>query len=329
MLKALYGGFLIGGGAAMLLLVNGRIAGISGIAGNLVRGSAGDGAWRVAFVVGLVAPALLLGLGNVGFAGGLAWTAASGLLVGFGTQVGSGCTSGHGVCGLANLSVRSLVATLTFMATAMITVFIVRHGTTRMKTLAAFVAGVLFGAGLLISGMTNPTVVLGFLDVSGDWNPALAFTMAGAIAVAVPAFHLMRRRHRTLLGEEASLPGKTQIDAPLVVGSVIFGLGWGLGGICPGPGLVLLTGGSSHALTFVAAMAGGMLASRSPVAGIEARMRRPTGCYPGSRKPTCSPGIASGRTLTRAHEADLGGRNQWLNCSAGSRSRTSVAGNEG
>ena len=130
-----------------------------------------------------------------------------------------------------------------------------------MTTLAALVAGLLFGAGLLLSGMSNPAVVLGFLDVSGDWNPALVFTMAGAIAVAAPAFHLMRRRHRTLLGAEASLPATTQVDAPLVVGSMIFGLGWGLSGICPGPGLVLLAGGSSHALSFVAAMVVGMLAA--------------------------------------------------------------------
>lgn len=126
-LKALCGGLLIGGGAATLLLLNGRVAGISGIFANVVRGSGGEGAWRVAFLIGLVTPALLLGLPDITFAGGLPWIAISGLVVGFGTQVGSGCTSGHGVCGLSNLSLRSLVATVTFMAVAMITVFVVRH----------------------------------------------------------------------------------------------------------------------------------------------------------------------------------------------------------
>ena len=127
-LHAFIGGLLIGGGAAVLMLFNGKVAGISGISGNMLRGAVGEGAWRVAFLLGLVAPALFLGLSQVEFAGGLTWLAVSGLLVGLGTQIGSGCTSGHGVCGLSNLSVRSLVATLIFMATAMLTVFVVRHG---------------------------------------------------------------------------------------------------------------------------------------------------------------------------------------------------------
>ena len=131
-----------------------------------------------------------------------------------------------------------------------------------MKTLTALLAGVLFGSGLLISGMTNPAIVLGFLDVSGGWNPALALVMAGAIAVSAPAFYFVRRHQHTWRGEPASLPGRTRIDAPLVVGSTIFGVGWGLSGICPGPGLILLTGGTLQALVFVVAMAGGMVAAR-------------------------------------------------------------------
>jgi uncharacterized membrane protein YedE/YeeE len=127
-LHAFVGGLLIGGGAAVLMLLNGKVAGISGITGNVLRGAVGEGAWRVAFLVGLVAPALFLGLPQIAFAGGLAWLAVGGLLVGVGTQIGSGCTSGHGVCGLSNLSMRSLVATVIFMATAMLTVFVVRHG---------------------------------------------------------------------------------------------------------------------------------------------------------------------------------------------------------
>lgn len=134
-----------------------------------------------------------------------------------------------------------------------------------MRTFTSFVAGLLFGGGLLLSGMSNPAVVLGFLDVAGDWNPALLFTMAGAIAVAAPAYWVMRRRRRTLSGEAVTLPDTTQIDTPLIAGSAIFGLGWGLSGVCPGPGLVLLAGGSIQALVFVAAMAAGMLASRLAV----------------------------------------------------------------
>jgi uncharacterized membrane protein YedE/YeeE len=119
---------LIGAGAATLLLLNGRIAGVSGILGNVVREAAGEQAWRLAFLLGLLVPALVLGTGMTHLPQHWAWATVSGLLVGAGTQIGSGCTSGHGVCGLANLSTRSLVATLVFMSMAMLTVFIVRHG---------------------------------------------------------------------------------------------------------------------------------------------------------------------------------------------------------
>jgi uncharacterized protein len=126
--KALVGGLLIGAGAAALLLLNGKIAGISGILENTVRGVFGAKGWRIAFLIGLVLPAAILGLGRIEFAQGLPLLALSGLLVGFGTRLGSGCTSGHGVCGIANLSPRSLLATLTFMIVAAATVFLVRHG---------------------------------------------------------------------------------------------------------------------------------------------------------------------------------------------------------
>ncbi|MGA2841955.1 MAG: YeeE/YedE family protein [Steroidobacteraceae bacterium] len=126
--KSLLGGMLIGAGAATLLLLNGKIAGISGILENSVRGVFGEKGWRIAFLLGLILPAAVLGLGPIAFAQGLPSLAVSGFLVGFGTHLGFGCTSGHGVCGLANLSPRSLVATLSFMTVAAVTVLIVRHG---------------------------------------------------------------------------------------------------------------------------------------------------------------------------------------------------------
>jgi uncharacterized protein len=126
--KSLFGGILVGAGAVTLLLLNGKIAGISGILDNAVRGVFGPNGWRLGFLIGLMLPAAFFGLGSIEFAQGLPLLALSGLLVGFGTRLGSGCTSGHGVCGLANVSPRSLAATITFMIVAAATVFIIRHG---------------------------------------------------------------------------------------------------------------------------------------------------------------------------------------------------------
>jgi uncharacterized protein len=128
-----------------------------------------------------------------------------------------------------------------------------------MKFLTALVAGLLFGAGLLVSGMTNPANVLGFLDVAGDWNPALALTMAGAIAVLAPVTHVAHRRRSACNAHDAPTPTRRRIDRALVVGSVLFGLGWGLSGICPGPGLILLTTLAPPAFAFIGAMLVGML----------------------------------------------------------------------
>ena len=127
-LQALGGGLLIGAGAASLLLLNGRIAGVSGILANVIEAQAGEQGWRVAFLLGLVVPALVIGVGHPQLPGSWMMALFAGLLVGVGTRLGSGCTSGHGVCGIANLSLRSLVATATFMLAAMVTVWLVRHG---------------------------------------------------------------------------------------------------------------------------------------------------------------------------------------------------------
>lgn len=123
--QSLAGGALIGAGAATLILLNGRIAGISGILGNVLRGAWGDHAWRVAFLAGLFIPAFLLGPGPVFFSRPEWLYPVAGVLVGYGTRLGSGCTSGHGVCGIANFSVRSLVATVTFILVAALTALLV------------------------------------------------------------------------------------------------------------------------------------------------------------------------------------------------------------
>ncbi|MDR7379847.1 putative membrane protein YedE/YeeE [Rhodoferax ferrireducens] len=127
-----------------------------------------------------------------------------------------------------------------------------------MVFISALLSGLVFGLGLIVSGMANPAKVLGFLDLAGVWDPSLAFVMAGAIAVAAVAFALARRRSHSLLGAPMQLPSARRIDRRLVIGSLLFGVGWGVAGFCPGPALVGLGMGADKALVFVAAMLAGM-----------------------------------------------------------------------
>ncbi|MBU4611761.1 YeeE/YedE family protein [Achromobacter sp. GG226] len=127
-----------------------------------------------------------------------------------------------------------------------------------MHLIIASLAGLIFGLGLMLSGMTNPAKVLGFLDVAGPWDPSLALVMAGAIAVGVFAFAWARRRTHSLLGLPMELPSSRQIDRRLVGGSLLFGIGWGIAGFCPGPALVALGMGERKAVVFVVAMLIGM-----------------------------------------------------------------------
>jgi uncharacterized membrane protein YedE/YeeE len=122
------------------------------------------------------------------------------------------------------------------------------------RIITAFGFGLIFGIGLILSGMADPDRVKGFLDVAGQWNPSLALVMGGAIAVAAPAFYLARGRQKALLGDPIGIPANRTIDAKLLAGAAIFGLGWGLSGICPGPSLVLLGYGAASAAVFVIAL---------------------------------------------------------------------------
>jgi len=124
----------------------------------------------------------------------------------------------------------------------------------------AVVAGGLFGAGLLVSGMTQPAKVIGFLDVTRSWDPSLGFVMGGAVAVYAMAFRWIRRgRTEPWFDVAFHLPTRRDLDGALIAGAVLFGVGWGLGGLCPGPGLVAAAAGSTGGLAFVAAMIAGML----------------------------------------------------------------------
>lgn len=127
-----------------------------------------------------------------------------------------------------------------------------------MHLLAALGAGLLFGIGLIVSGMSDPGRVIGFLDLAGKWNPSLALVMGGALLVGLFAFRLARRRTMSFLGGAMHLPTLKEIDRRLILGSAAFGIGWGLSGFCPGPALVSLASGHEKALVFVAAMVGGM-----------------------------------------------------------------------
>lgn len=123
-----------------------------------------------------------------------------------------------------------------------------------MKNILAGLVGLVFGIGLIVSGMTDPSKVLGFLDVAGHWNPSLGLVMCGAIGVGIVAFRFASRRDRSLLGDAMRLPTSTQIDRRLVFGGLTFGIGWGLAGYCPGPALA--SGGTKPLVFFVAMLAG-------------------------------------------------------------------------
>ena len=133
-----------------------------------------------------------------------------------------------------------------------------------MPILSAFLCGLMFGTGLVVSGMTDTAKVLGFLDVlaipKGGWDPTLAIVMAAALIVSIPGFALARRRGRPVLADVAASPTRTGIDRPLIVGAVLFGAGWGLVGLCPGPAIINLATLSPPVLLFATTMIAGMAA---------------------------------------------------------------------
>ncbi|HDS1746560.1 MULTISPECIES: DUF6691 family protein [Pseudomonas] len=129
-----------------------------------------------------------------------------------------------------------------------------------MSKLTAFFAGLIFGLGLLLAGMANPAKVLAFLDVAGAWDPSLALVMAGAIAVAAAPLNWARKHKRSLLGAPMQIPVKRELDARLIGGSLVFGVGWGIAGICPGPAVAISLTGHWQVLVFVVAMLAGMYA---------------------------------------------------------------------
>ena len=143
-----------------------------------------------------------------------------------------------------------------------------------MNAVSAFVVGLLFGVGLIHSGMTNPSKIIGFLDLAGAWDPSLAFVMGGAVLVGFIAFRYARKRTVSFLGGAMHLPTARHVDRELILGSLAFGVGWGLAGYCPGPAVVALGAGQDKAVVFVIAMLAGMALYESADRLFHARRRR-------------------------------------------------------
>jgi uncharacterized membrane protein YedE/YeeE len=288
--ESLIGGVLIGTAASCSIMVDGKIMGISGIIGPFLRGSLGGKAtalmWKGLFIAGMVAGGLV-NLANVdmAFPAVLHFSIVRYLIaavcVGGGTRMCGGCTSGHGVCGLARFSFRSLVAVPTFMGVAAVALQLAYLATdmppvdpkvaplqwppqwqfpvaaaigslllvvamvtvpNSQPVFSASATGLIFGLGLGVSGMTSQAKVLGFLDVLHTWDPSLAFVMGGALCVTFPAFYRTRQEGACPFAKDQKYetPKTWPADWKLVVGSALFGTGWGLTGVCPGPAAVII-----------------------------------------------------------------------------------------
>jgi uncharacterized protein len=250
------GGGLIGLAGAMFLLLNGRIMGASGILGSLVDGSAGrqvpENLVFIATLVGVPLLSVWIWPGRATHLTPDIWAIiAGGVLVGLGTRLANGCTSGHGVCcdpclcrgGRPRGRPHAACLGADLMA----------------RLVFAALAGGIFGLGLLISGMTDTTRVQGFLDFFGDWDPTLAFVMGGAILPMAVAWRIAARRDRAITGARMPHPGQGPIDARLIGGSVLFGAGWAVAGLCPGPAMASLGFGGTGGVIFLLAMVAGML----------------------------------------------------------------------
>lgn len=137
-----------------------------------------------------------------------------------------------------------------------------------MGIITGLISGLLFGAGMIISGMVNPEKVISFLDITGNWDPSLAFVMGGALAVFAPIYHfIIKKRNKAISGDKFSWTSNTTVDGTLISGAVIFGVGWGLAGFCPGPVVASVSGGSNVILAFILSMIVGMVHANQYLAG--------------------------------------------------------------
>lgn len=325
--QALVGGIVLGLSSSALMLLHARINGLSGIIKATVQSGGED--WQITYSAGLafsgliaskMFPSLLPHNNGDESSISIPVLAIAGLLVGYGTKISGGCTSGHGLCGLSRWSPRSLVAVTTFMATGAISAFLsralqvsdfaatsvsdlsfsnlplvilptlgvlglsylynsdirVKQPTSQASPFLAHVIAIgcslTFGFGLMFSQMTDSTRVLNFLDFSSSehgWDPSLMGVMGGGVCITAITYPLMKSMTglRSVTENKAvcdvikmgAVGQNTVIDTKLITGAALFGLGWGLGGMCPGPAMVLLGAGSIKAAVFVPGMLLGMM----------------------------------------------------------------------
>jgi uncharacterized membrane protein YedE/YeeE len=314
-LESSLGGVLIGLAAGGLLLHHGRILGVSGMLHGLRDDvNSEDFRYRVTFLLGTASGALLATLPQLRVTasvavvltgdevlGDLSRVAIAGALVGLGTKIGHGCTSGHGVCGLGRLSTRSLVNVASFLLAGVATAFLlypraahfavaplrlppslsefaVKAATAiavpvaltnvamhlNLVRLSQFIIGGTFGLGLAIGGMTNPAKVLGFLRIaSGHWDPSLMCVLGGAVLVSFLSYQIKNSRRAPLLAPRFQIPSKKELESRLVGGGILFGVGWAIAGFCPGPVIANLPSLSVVPPLWIAcAVLGGWLAER-------------------------------------------------------------------
>lgn len=264
-------GLILGLASALMLILFGRIMGISGIVGTALQRPKNDTLWRLVFIAGLISSAIifapLIDPSRLTPVETNLWLIAlAGLLVGYGssreqlyvwswhlwyfTTLSAFTGSNSSLYGRRNYNSSNHAVCLLGMKQ--------NH-----HYLYKFLLGLMFGLGLIISGMIYPAKVIGFLNIFGVWDPSLAFVMLGGITVYTTVFHFLHvKKVDTLLGYTKSLPLKTHLDKKLIIGAVLFGVGWGLAGYCPGPALVSFGTFGTEAIVFVVAILGGMTVFR-------------------------------------------------------------------
>jgi len=310
---AFIGGVIISLSTTIHLFAKGRVTGMSGIFNGVITFT--DFQWKSSFVAGLLLSSSIayLSQGFRSFSSGqyffdkpevfakntsIPALILAAFLVGLGTKMGNGCTSGHGVCGIPRFSVRSLVAVPTFMASGILMANVKAHILPNFGTLdydydpesfavgalilsmvilvinfvanqkgfagtqdvfISFLVGMMFGFGLLLAGMSRKSKIVNFLTFDENWDVSLMFVMVGAILVNAFTFNFMiHKQKKPYCADELCLPKNKTIDSKLIFGSVLFGLGWGLGGMCPGPAMLITPVYYPYMLTyFLPALAAG------------------------------------------------------------------------